>query len=251
MTRGEVRHRFLGRTGRTVIAAIGTCLLVCIIGWAALIGPSQVVAGPGPEFSRSTPAPTPTDEVDVGITPEDLRVDADGAGGEPVLMPAFTVVVQGLTVGLGALLVFLLVSQALRAWERRRRYDRAPDVDFDVVGGDQPDRVRRAIADDVEQQQHVLAQGEPRNAIVDCWHRFELQAAAAGMPRREWETSSELALRLFEQAEVDGGAVSRLLALYREARFSEHDLDEADRAAAAAALTEIQDLVGPRRSAPR
>ena len=41
------------------------------------------------------------------------------------------------------------------------------------------------------------------------------------MARQQWETSSEFALRLLDAADVDPEAVTRLLELYREARFSE------------------------------
>jgi hypothetical protein len=75
-----------------------------------------------------------------------------------------------------------------------------------------------------------------------------MQGVESGLPRHPWETSSEFALRMLARADVDSGPVSRLLDLYREARFSGHDLDESDRAAAAAALREIQAQVGARRA---
>jgi hypothetical protein len=108
--------------------------------------------------------------------------------------------------------------------------------------------VRTAMADDAEEQLRLLLDGEPRNAIVACWHRFEMQALESGLPRHPWETSSEFALRMLDRADVDSAAVNRLLELYREARFSEHDLVESHRTAAAGALREIHVQVGARRA---
>jgi hypothetical protein len=103
------------------------------------------------------------------------------------------------------------------------------------------------MATDADEQLRLLLDGQPRNAIVACWHRFEMQAVEAGLARQPWETSSEFALRMLERADVDATAVSRLMELYREARFSEHDLDESHRTAAAAALRRIQAQAGARQ----
>jgi hypothetical protein len=54
-----------------------------------------------------------------------------------------------------------------------------------------------------------------------------------------WETSSEFTLRLLDLVAAEDRAVSRLAGLYREARFSEHPMTEAHRAAALEALAVI------------
>lgn len=69
------------------------------------------------------------------------------------------------------------------------------------------------------------------------------------MERHEWETSSEYTLRILDLVAADTAAVTRLAGLYREARFSTHELTEADRAAALAALDEIHRTIrAPARS---
>jgi GrpB-like predicted nucleotidyltransferase (UPF0157 family) len=85
----------------------------------------------------------------------------------------------------------------------------------------------------------VLRDGEPRNAIVAAWDRFEEQAERVGVARKLWETSSEFTLRLLDAVAAAPPAVSRLAVLYREARFSEHEINEANRQAAVEALREI------------
>ena len=228
---------------RTIAATVGACLLVTLVGWAALIGPSPVLTGPGPSpgASTTTTSEPPIDEID---TTGDNVVEEKERG---TLGSIIITVVGGAVAVFAALaiafLAYLLGRRAWTAWQFRRRYDAPPDVDFETVGSGEPTRARRAMASDAEEQLRLLLEGQPRNAIVACWHRFEVQAVEAGLSRHPWETPSEFALRLLEGAEVDPAAVSRLLELYREARFSEHDLDEGDRAAAVAALRDIQTRV--------
>jgi hypothetical protein len=86
----------------------------------------------------------------------------------------------------------------------------------------------------------LLDEGEPRNAIVAAWERFELSSEDLGFGRRPWETSSEFVLRMLAVVRADHGAVMRLEALYREARYSTHPLGEDARDRARAALMDIQ-----------
>jgi hypothetical protein len=102
----------------------------------------------------------------------------------------------------------------------------------------------RELLADAAEQRRVLSVGEPRNAVVACWQRFEDQAATAGIERHPWETSAEFTLRVLDLADADGHAVAVLAGLYREARFSEHPVTEDDRAAALAALDSIHRTIG-------
>jgi hypothetical protein len=103
------------------------------------------------------------------------------------------------------------------------------------------DRLRQAVVRGAAAQRAALFAGTPRNAVVECWHRFEQQAADAGLARHPAETSSEFILRALELVHVDSGAVLRFAALYREARFSDHPVGEDRRAEAVAILDRIHD----------
>ena len=92
---------------------------------------------------------------------------------------------------------------------------------------------------DADEQRRLLADGTPRNGIVECWHRFEQQAAGLGFEREPWETSSEFTLRMLELVSADPHAVTVLNELYREARFSEHPLTEEHRQRARDALDAV------------
>ena len=109
-----------------------------------------------------------------------------------------------------------------------------------------PARVAREMLADAQEQRQTLLEGSPRNAVVACWSRFESQGGAAGVERRAWETSSEYTLRMLDLVDAYEPAVSRLGALYREARFSEHELTEADRQDAIDALDTIHRTIGVR-----
>ena len=77
--------------------------------------------------------------------------------------------------------------------------------------------------------------------------RFEIQGDRAGVGRHSWETSSEFALRMLERVDAESGAVNRLAGLYREARFSDHEITESHRADALVALDRIRRSLGVRR----
>jgi hypothetical protein len=137
----------------------------------------------------------------------------------------------------------LWAQEELRA---RRSHEPAPlQVDFDVL--DDPEPLVEEMRRDADLQLELLLGGEPRNAIVACWERFEEQAERVGLARKPWETSSEFTMRLLDVVSADQPAVSQLAALYREARFSQHEITEANRQHALAALEQIRDTIGSGR----
>jgi hypothetical protein len=131
-----------------------------------------------------------------------------------------------------------------RDWGRRAR-EALPDpeeVAFDPL--DAPARLAETMVRDAATQRDLLAGGSARNAIVQCWHRFEEQAAEAGVRRKPWETSSEFTLRVLDRLSADGEAVLVLAELYRAARHSAHEITEEDRASAQTALDVIHRSLG-------
>ena len=63
--------------------------------------------------------------------------------------------------------------------------------------------------------------------------------AAAGLPRSRHETSAEFVVRVLHRLDLDPRAIGELAALYREARFSDHQLGEEARERARAALERL------------
>lgn len=144
-----------------------------------------------------------------------------------------------------ALVAAMLVAGMLglqQAWQRRPRlrFRRRSwgEADFDVL----PD-VGAAVVDDAEAQRAALLDGVPRNAIVRCWQLLEDAVADAGLRRDPADTSSELTERVLADYAVDPTAIHELAALYREARFSQHPIDEPMRATALQALDRLHEAL--------
>ena len=136
--------------------------------------------------------------------------------------------------GAAATLLAAAVLVAVALWLRHRR--RAAAAPHDRAAAPSP------LADAVAAGTAALgATAGAREAIIACYAAMEASLATAGSPRRAADTPEEL----LDRAEGDGivrtPAARRLTALFREARFSPHQLADAQRQAALAALGEIAD----------
>ena len=247
---------------RAVLMVAGTSLLMVLVAWATLVGPSQVFTGPGVvQRTLTTPAESCVPLEVVSTAPDGTmtteRPDnprnlpwCDEPGGEQGEPPPprtedaplwLKVLTWTFVAAILATIVVALVLLALVLRDRRvhrRRLERREDVAFTAL--DAPVRLVEEITRDADQQDALLRDGDARNAIVAAWQRFEVQGLAAGAGRHPWETSSEYAIRILDLVAADSGAVNRLATLYREARFSEHPITEDHRAAALDALVAIR-----------
>lgn len=256
-----------GASARAVLLVAASCLFMVLVAWATLIGPDEVFTGPGRidrTFSPSTQTCIPIDTATPGnvssATPDDSESlpscgepalsqsdvqDPTGQAATPlwlkVLVWTFLLAVLG-TIAALAVYLALLVRERLKG--RRTRSGERAAVDF--VSLDEPARIAEAITEDAVAQDELLRTGDPRNAIVAAWLRFEVQGEAAGVGRRPWETSSEYAIRILDLVSADSGAVHRLSGLFHEARFSEHAITEEHRSEALAALAGIRRSLGAR-----
>jgi hypothetical protein len=235
------------RAGTTaVVAVIGaTALLLVLVTWAASIGPDRVVSGGHVGSLNPT---QPTSGVTVTHAPRPLQPFPHHHREPPGWQYALAFALEILTICVVLFLAVRLLAKLTQLWlarRRRGRREKEREVEFEVLGSAQ--QVTEVIAEDAVEQRHELeVGGEPRNAIVECWHRFELQAARAGVERRTWQTTSEFVLGVLDLVGADRGAVARLAGLYREARFSDHPMTDAHRAEALAALDAIHDSLRPR-----
>ncbi len=236
-----------GRSSGLFAAAIATGLVILVL--AAAAGPVGILSASGRKFVFKPPPPPPS--------PSSLGTDQN-------LREATRDVEQTLDLAwLGTLTVWALFLALLlgvflvlrRLWhDRWRRPEEPEDVDFDVLP---ENAVSEALRDDIDTQFAAVTGGSPRNGIVRCWLRVEDVVAAAGLPRSPWETSAEFTVRILHTLDLDPRAIGELSLLYREARFSEHELDETARTAARSALqqlhSDLQELgaTGPRPGAVR
>lgn len=103
-----------------------------------------------------------------------------------------------------------------------------------------PEVDERSHRIDVASARAALVGGSPRNAIVACWMQLERDAADVGLPRRAFETPTEYVERVVTSSSVDPAPIGELAALYREARFSNHDLPDDHRTRALVALDRVE-----------
>ncbi len=166
-----------------------------------------------------------------------------GAGGLLWLVAAGSVLV--------AVLLLIALLLAVRALLGRPtgilRRDRGAAAAATPDAADAPDdELRRRLRGEVVAGLEDLDEsGDPRRAVIACWLRLERAAAAAGTPRRAAETPGDLVARVLAEQRVTPAGLERLTALYREARYSRHELDDDVRRSARAALEDVRrDLSG-------
>jgi hypothetical protein len=245
-----------------------TSLFMVLVAWATLIGPSEVFTGPGVPERTFTQGPERTCvPLEVSTAPDGTVTTATpdnpqrlpwceeplGDPGAPTPSDRtdpplwLKVLVWVFVAGVGAVVLALLAFfvSVLREQARGRSRSSRPETgDMAMLG--EPARLVQAITDDAAEQDRQLREGDPRNAIVAAWMRFEVQGRSAGVGRKSWETSSEYAIRILDVVSADSGAVNRLAGLYREARFSEHPITEEHRLEALEALAAIRRSMGVR-----
>lgn len=225
-------------------AMAGVVLMLLLVTLAARTGPTGLVQGHAYDgiFHPPTPKVTTPPNPARGPDPSTLRQFRHARSASP-LLPIIGAVIKY------AVLAYLLVLlwRALR-WlggvlRARRRHEAPPlRATFDVL--DDPQALLAEMRRDAVRQYELLLGGTPRNGIVACWDRFEEQAERVGAARRPWETSSEFTMHLLEAVSADARQVRVLELLYREARFSDHDITEPMRATALESLQAIHESIG-------
>jgi hypothetical protein len=180
-----------------------------------------------PWVEDTNAAPPPPQESDTLTLPQSLP------GGFSLALTVLCVAV--IVVVLGLLLWFLVRE---RLGERRAAVAEAPD-DTQV---EMRRRVRAAVDEGLADLD--AADTDPRRAVIACWVRLEEAAAAAGTRRELGDTSTELVARLLSSHQVNAGVLAGLAAIYREARFATHPVDQTTRDRARAALRLLRDELG-------
>src|SRR6266511_527180 len=201
--RGTAQRPTGGRRIWPLLAAVVLLALVGRLGWLDRLG-----------FPGLRPAPSPTSPAGPAASPGGRLT-----GGDPGWIPF--VVVSVLLAGLAAAIV-------LRSEQARRR--RAA---LDGPGRQLAELLQGTLAD-------LEDEPDPRRAVIAAWIRMEGGLAAAGLPRHAAEAPLEYVARVLEQANVQPASVRRLADLFERAKFSQHTIDEAMRAAAIEAVTTIR-----------
>jgi hypothetical protein len=212
------------------VVALGALALV----WASTAGPARFFSASGRRVQRSYP--TPTASPPASAATGDPLADYRDAPSSTDLSWIGHLIPWSLALLLAGLLAFTV---ALLWRSYRRRTARPAPVTFDVLP--EPEAVSASVEEDAAGQLRALAEGSPRNGIVRAWLRVEQAVADVGVRRLRSETSTELTVRVLHELDIDPRPIGTLAALFREARFSEHELGEDARAAARSALQRIHD----------
>lgn len=115
----------------------------------------------------------------------------------------------------------------------RRRPARSPRADAAVA-----QELALALDSALED---VLAEGDPRRAVIKAYAAMEGVLAAHGLPRSPPEAPYEYLERALGQLDAGASSLRRLTDLYERAKFSVHAIDAGMRAEAIAALTAVRD----------
>jgi Domain of unknown function (DUF4129) len=140
--------------------------------------------------------------------------------------------VLALVAGLASLAVALVIlfAERLAEWWESRRRGPADGPLLEVVD---------------ESLDDLASEADARAAIIKCYRRFERVAARARVPRAPWQTPAEFMLEALARLALPRPAVERLTRLFELARFSDHPLEERERARARRCLEEIRAALEP------
>jgi hypothetical protein len=215
----------MSRRGAMVATAGGAVVMLGLV--VASLSPPVAFLSRGIVVDPPEPVrPVPT--LDASATPSMSRTTrAALPPSEP--SPVLVALVQVVLVVTAVIVLAVLVQLVVRMW-RRPHITVHDDPSFEIP--DVPEELLRSVARRVD----LLRTGSPRNAIVAAWLDLETSAGATGLPRDPAETSTEYTERVIGVWQVDRLRLADLAGLYREARFSVHELDESHRERALADL---------------
>jgi hypothetical protein len=210
-----------------VVVLLGLAMFLAVSGSVGMERVPPLVGEPAPPPQGEEPA-----------TVEPLPVPT-GSGEEMFNLPPWVGYLFGaLCIGF----VAVVVGAAIWSIVRDRLSERLPVVEPaspEELRREAQERIRAAV--DVGLADLDVADQDPRRAVIACWARLEAAAAAAGTEREPGDSSSEFVQRLLAEHAVTAPVLAGLAAVYREARFATHAVDETMREQARAALRQLRD----------
>ncbi|MBM9440230.1 DUF4129 domain-containing protein [Actinacidiphila bryophytorum] len=138
-----------------------------------------------------------------------------------------------LTIALVALVLALLLA-AYRLWRLLRRSEEPQPAETYRPAE------QEVLADAVDSGRRALLGGsDARAAVIACYAAMEASLGQSGVARRASDSPQDLLERAAGSGLLTGPHASDLTALFREARYSTHPMDDTHRGRAAAALDGI------------
>ncbi len=133
-----------------------------------------------------------------------------------------------------ALLAIRALGPPVSMWRPRHRRRQVPSIDSVL-----PNPLGAIVQVDVDAAQDSLIGGHSKDAIIRCWMQVLTDITTVGYEPVASETSAEYVERVIGQASLDPTPIAALASLYREARFSRHELTEDHRSQAAEAVSAV------------
>jgi hypothetical protein len=214
-----------------VVALLGAAMLASLYANPSI--PALVEGGDVGTQAPQTESPGPT--IEVTDTPPPATTPPEEAtlpGWISWLLTAVCLI--GIVVVVGALLWLLLRDRLMQ----RRTPLKVDEARLPTIAETQQ-RVRAAVDEGLADLDDGDA--DPRRAVIACWVRLETAAAVAGTPREVGDTSTDLVARLLADHMVSADVLAGFAAVYRQARFATHAVDETMRDQARAALWQLRD----------
>ncbi|MEV6287579.1 DUF4129 domain-containing protein [Kribbella sp. NPDC051770] len=205
------------------LGGLAAGVLIVIAAAAGSVRPWQNQDGPPAPLRtpRGTPTPPKRPESVPTATP----------GWWDWLVTGLLSVVLAVTLLVIARVVYVKVTDRT---QQRARAER--DAHFSRVAAIRDEQLEAALDAGLQ----AITSAAPTDAVIRCWAALESYAADAGIPREPSETSSEFTVRVLAARDVPPADLHLLASLYREARFSEHGIDEPTRSQAQEALTRLR-----------
>jgi hypothetical protein len=163
---------------------------------------------------------------------------AEAAGGLPGWIGTAAVVVLVIA---GLVVVALAAFAVVRDQQRRRSRRRGLRAPQRAEARTQEDLV---AALDAGLEELSDGDRDPRRAVIACWVRLEQAAATAGTPRHAGDSPTDLVGRLLAEQQVDAAVLAAFAAVYREARYATHAVDDRMRGQARSALERLRADLG-------
>ncbi|MEO7268923.1 MAG: DUF4129 domain-containing protein [Knoellia sp.] len=215
------------------------------VGGACALFLAAWVSGAGSISAFTTQGLSPETDKEFGESFEPDQTDNASRGGARGRIVEDNHIVTTIVVWTLRVLLVLIVLTVLYFVVRTilRRLGRDPVSVKDEVGaGLLPDVLIAGLRDSEAQ----LDRGTSAEAVINAWLTLERTAIAVGIDDDQSRTPTELVTAVLNEYDVDQGAIERLAALYREARFSRHLIGEGHREAARAAVRRVrEDLTRP------
>jgi hypothetical protein len=214
-----------------VVALLGAAMLASMF--------ANPVIPPLVEGPRGTPDTQPPPASEPAVATDSATPTASPAPYETIVPAWLSWAVTAICLAVFVTVIVALLWVLVRDRLVQRRRPLAVDPGQLPTPAETERHVRAAV--DVGLADLDDADADPRRAVIACWLRLEAAAAEAGTPREVGDTSTDLVARLLADHMVSADVLAGLAAVYREARFATHAVDETMRDQARSALRQLRD----------